>query len=135
MTDHAALIEELEAATAGSRNMSDRILIAHGWTVADNSSSSVYAWVWRNPDGIGVLSSALPDPSRDLSDTIALVQKGNFAIENFMIWPGEPVSLTILGTHNYGGERAHKAEDGRWKGEAATPALAVSAASLKAISA
>ncbi|KKL04415.1 hypothetical protein LCGC14_2616320, partial [marine sediment metagenome] len=76
-------------------------------------------------------SDPRPSPTESLDAALTLVPEG-FAIEDFMIWPGHPASLTILGTHKDGDKYWHNSSDGRWKGEAATPPLALCIAALKA---
>ena len=69
-----------------------------------------------------------------LSAVLPLMPEG-YAIEKLMIWPGQPSDVMLLGTHFQNGEYWHTGKDGRWKAEAATPALALCIAALKARSA
>ena len=70
-----------------------------------------------------------------LSAALPLVPEG-YAIEQMMIWPGEPSDGMVVGTRFRAGRYWHEAgKDGRWKATAATPALALASAALKARSA
>ena len=131
--DLKSLIAELEQAKEGSRELSDRVLLAVGW-LGQSASSKVAGILvphWKSPDGRDVLVDLRPCPTTSIDAALTLVPEG-FAIEDFMIWPGHPASLTILGTHKDGDKYWHNSSDGRWKGEAVTPPLALCIAALKA---
>ena len=125
MADLKPLIAELEQAKEGSRELSDRVLLAVGWTTSD--SKDTRARFWRSPEGEdydwwddpharsrGGPPLKRPSPTESLDDALTLVPEG-FAIEDFMIWPGHPASLTILGTHKDGDKYWHNSSDGRRK--------------------
>ena len=147
MTDLKSLIAELEQAKAGSRGLDAKIAVAakidlptpmgdmmgvpaKPYLKLPISMDCEVGTYWLVQfSGMSLRTS--PPFSTSLDAALTLVLEG-FAIENFMIWPGHPASLTILGTHNDGDKCWHNSSDGRWKGEAATPPLAVSIAALKA---
>jgi hypothetical protein len=85
-------------------------------------------------DGALVLMNSLrvPHLTSSVDAALSLVPEG-YAVEGMGIWPGHPVTLTVLGTHrNKNGEYWHGSEDGRWRASGATPALALCIASLRA---
>ena len=123
------LIAELELAKEGRRELDYAIAKEIGWRFYGEKDFKEYGLFWR--DATTDEWKQLPWWTTSLDAALTLVLEG-FAIENFMIWPGHPASLTILGTHKDGDKFWHNSSDGRWKGEAATPPLAVSIAALKA---
>ena len=136
MNDFKGLIAELGAAKEGSRGLSDKVLLACGWVYDERRPAGRGHTGWYLPDGEALFTThthlfGAPSPTESLDAALTLVPEG-FAINDFMIWPGHPASLTIFGTHKDGDKYWHNASDGRWKGEAATPPLAVSVAALKA---
>ena len=113
-----ALITKLEAATEGSRALSDEVLLTCGWQRSNHQDRrSCY---WTSPDGR--THSRRPDPTRSLDDAVTLVPEG-------WLW-----SVGVQNTHKRTGPSAFI-----WKPdvkaqfiEAATPALALCIAALKA---
>ena len=77
MTD---LIRDLEQAKTGSRKLSDRILLACGWSRGPGyARGNKHECVFFRPNGsktVGVLPQDRPDPSRSLDDALALVPEG-----------------------------------------------------------
>lgn len=63
MTD---LISRLEAATEGSRELSDECLLAMGWTYKPDWCGHA----WRSPDESWVGFDKRPDPTRNVQDAI-----------------------------------------------------------------
>lgn len=69
MTD--ALLLSLESAPSGSRELSDRMLLACGWHWAARMG-------WRNPEGGMVLRDEdRPDPTRSVDDALKLLPAGH----------------------------------------------------------
>lgn len=66
MTDRAALIAKLEAATGGSRELSDEILRFRGWT---SRGSPAVLWFAPNKQS---WKKGRPDPTRSIDDALAL---------------------------------------------------------------
>ena len=113
MTDD--LIARLEAATEGSRELSDECLLAVGWKDAGKHLGQ-----WVRPDGSRLYKSDAPDPSQNAQDAIDhVVPEG---------WTG--------GGRLCGGPRFPMELLGPVKGMALavgnTPALALCIASLRA---
>ena len=86
MADLKPLIAELEAAKGGSRELSDRVLLAVGWTTSD--SKDTRARFWRSPEGEdydwwddpharsrGGPPLKRPSPTESLDDALTLVPK------------------------------------------------------------
>ena len=78
MTDLPALIAKLEAATEGSRELSDEVLVACGWTRENIGHGKVAAtgrefvvWQWTDPEG--ARRSPELDPTRSLDAAVAIV--------------------------------------------------------------
>lgn len=76
-----------------------------------------------------------------LEAAMSLVPEG-FAISDWMIWPGEKSKVVVIGTRlrPFGTEKKDSwvhdfKKDGKWRGEADTPALALTAAALRALAA
>lgn len=128
MTDLSDLIARLEAATEGSRELSDEVLRACGWTTDWLAEGSLHP-TWHAPGCWPKGSIVRPDVSRSLDDALALVPEG---------W-----RITVIGSTFTGSPSP------RWRwlfqrfglsggepyGEAATPALALCAAILRAMEA
>lgn len=75
MTD--PLLSALEAATEGSRELSDRMLLACGWTREFigkmNEPPWTEIWVWRDCAGNHVRSDVRPSPTESIDDALNLV--------------------------------------------------------------
>jgi len=140
VTDFLELAERCETAPGPDRELDLAII---------NGITSKPGWFWHDKIA-GIISrddygaNALGNPLCSLEDytssidaAITLVPEG-YAIDGFMIWPGHPSTLTVLGTmrREFGLDRTiewtHTGGDGKWKTQAATPALALCAAALRA---
>lgn len=101
MTD---LIDLLSAATEGSRELSDEVLIACGWTEVELN----YAWWWV-PPGVPwervaedrIDRTIAPNPTVSLDDTLSLVPKDRRP--TLHQWDDErwTVALKVPGTQNH----------------------------------
>ena len=121
MDEIDTLIRELEEATEGSRKLDEKI---HK-SIGDPGADDPRLFAFEHGD-------YPPHYTTSLDAALAAVPEG-YGIENFMIWPGEPSTVMLVGTHLRDGRYWHEAgKDGRWRAEAATPALALSLADLKA---
>lgn len=147
----ADLIERLEAASGGSKELDCRIhaAIRPDYRIMIDAGSvrppvrpaswgpladlSLDGWLDYEALARVIGASAY---TTSLDAAITLLPEG-FAIRDWMIWPGVPSELTIYGTTQFrkGHEYWHRAEDGRWSAKASTPALALCIAALKAIAA
>lgn len=134
-----ALADELERATEGSRELSDRCLLATGWTHED--SGDPRSSRWRDPGGVPYdywddphARSRSPIPPRphptcNAQDAITwMVPKG--WVGNLEV--GSRIALQGMRCALWNGEFAPNVVE--IMSEAATPALALSAASLRATS-
>ena len=108
MTD--TLIARLEEATEGSRELSDECLLAVGFAPVPDALT-----MWTYPNGDYAVTAELPDPSQNVQDAI-----------DWMVPEGCPWEMKSVGMVEMGTER------GPVEGIAATPALALCVASLKA---
>ena len=113
---NAALISELEAAKEGSRALSDKVLLARGFTrqAVKNQPNS---WMWFKPDGrqLGALGVQRPHPTGNLQDIADLVPEDmKWGVDSLEAWVGQ-------------GD-----DEDTW-GNAKTPALSLSIALLKAM--
>lgn len=136
------LIAALEAATEGSEEL-DAYVLAYklGATAEKAKPESRFNGRWclylpprTSFDGDRRLAGVIEEcgPTRSLDAALKLVPEG-FAVRDFIIWPGIPSTLTVLGTHKErDGIYWHHVEDGRWEASGATPALALCIAALKA---
>lgn len=72
------------------------------------------------------------DAEAYLDAAVMLVPEG-WVCERLHWWPGsdQPAGCSLLGTHEFRGQRWHNAADGRSVATAATPALALCAAIAK----
>ena len=70
MTD---LIRRLEDATVGSRELSDEVLVALGWSLTKRES--LY---WINPKDQAVHMMHRPSPTEDLTDAVAAIEEGHW---------------------------------------------------------
>lgn len=105
----ADLAARLEAATEGSRELSDEVLVACGWTVDPGL-------FWRKPDGWHCHDDA-PDPTRSVDDSIALIGERRWYI-------------AASARDDMGG---YFVQVGKPTAHAATPALALCAAIVKGV--
>lgn len=129
-----SLIARLEAAEKGSRELSDECLLAVGWTkTREKLSFGGTHTVWRNPAGEVFYPSNslkggqfLPDPSQDLRDAVDWMVPDGWGIQVKRTPDGRGFAKLFDSTP-YPNVRKTDAV------EAANPALAASAASLRAM--
>ena len=141
----ASLIARLEKATGANRELDCRI---HALVLDTHPGGGRYCVVGQptyydeprhffspdpEMDWIGYdLLNVSPHYTSSIDAAMTLVP-GGFAIRDWMIWPGQPCQLTLLETHLKNGERWHGSPDRRWPAKAATPAIALCIAALKAV--
>ena len=116
-----SLIAELEAAKGGSRELSDRVLLAVGW-LGQSASSKVAGILvphWKSPDGRDVLVDLRPCPTTSLDAALTLVNTGGMIRVAFDM-PNNFATVYF------------KAGGIAGDGKAPTPALALCIASLRA---
>ncbi len=72
------LIAELEAAPEGSRELSDKVLLAIGWIGQSAASQQAGILIphWKSPDGRDVPSGLRPSPTESLDAALTLVPEG-----------------------------------------------------------
>ena len=88
------LIAELEAATDGSRELSDAVLRACGWYIAalaDGKSTPS----WRRPNS-SYVPGARPDPTRSIYDALSLASSRWELNEMFLAWGNADESASIF---------------------------------------
>ncbi|MDJ0513107.1 MAG: hypothetical protein QNJ62_06655 [Methyloceanibacter sp.] len=118
------LIEDLRAAPEGSRQLSDRVLLACGWT-----KDSLDDW-WAPNQKYG--GPNRPDPTRNLQDAVDWVVPEGWRVDSLsQSWNGEwwDCALTEIGepAWDYDGSLIAETDKG-----VSTPALALCIASLEA---
>ena len=71
-----ALLDDLRAAKTGSRELSDRVLLARGWTLrpVESETQGLLPNVWHSPDG--QRGDELPSPTESVDDALAGVPVG-----------------------------------------------------------
>ena len=121
------LIEKLEAATEGSRELSDECLLAVGFrrenfSIGDGSKANPFtvATGWRGPDGT-LYTIDRPDPSQNVQDAI-----------DWMVPEGWAGGGRLVGAPPFPMELVRLNKPGYVSSTGQNPALALSAASLKA---
>ncbi len=120
MTD--TLIEKLEQAEEGSRELSDEVLLACGWRKTRWVPTGEPAWF----DPQGSNGSYLPHPTRSLDDCLRYAVPEGWWPEQ-LSWASDG-SLVIATIWNRDPGDGYKSCDG----DAANPALALCIAALKA---
>ena len=113
---NAPLISRLEEAKEGSRELSNMILLALGWRERGGRARFLTHFA-VSPDGAEIPWGDHPDPSRNLQAAVDLVPEG-------LPWDMESAGIVEMGTDN-----------GPVEGIAATPALALCVAIIKAMEA
>lgn len=116
--DHHELIDALESAEAGSRVLSDAVLLALGWLQTRDpclvcEDHGVCLWLQPN----GVYHDNGPSPTESVDDALSLAPEGYGAISANISERG-PSSMRISHPYTFG--------------NAATPALALCIAILRA---
>lgn len=115
-----ALAARLEAAPEGSRELSDAVLEAAGWERIDGTDETRPLWITKNQGAW--YEGDQPHPTRDLNAIVEMVRPGQF--------------FSIAGPYKDGRYEAELAAGSSSKcisAEAATPALALSAALVRAL--
>lgn len=110
MTD---LIERLSAATEGSRDLSDEVLVACGWKERHDR-------LWETPDKEWCHPDDRPNPTVSLDDALRLVPEGWIAYLEVCPAPYPSYATILYEPRN------------KWHGEAATAPLALCIAILRA---
>lgn len=116
--DAMSLIERLESAKEGSRDLSCQIARAAGWELRENIKND---FKWLGPDGQAYLIP--PDFSRDVDAALSLLPKGWFGEVTF---GGRSFQLAWVQAENWADKIT---------GRGATSALALCIAVLRAIEA
>jgi hypothetical protein len=117
-----SLLSRLQALTEPSREIDEEIAAAFGWVCIDEVEC-----LWLGPAG-----ERQQVPHYTASIDAALTLLGNdYAIDDTMIWPGQPARITIVGVRFWKGEYWHEAKDGRWEAQGATAAIALLIAIMK----
>jgi len=78
------LIEQLESAAVGSRELDEAVLLACGWTVAREMERGTVMECWKSPEMQGVCrmwEGPLPSPTTSIDAALTLVPEGWF-VEN-----------------------------------------------------
>ena len=115
MTD-STLKADLAAAKEGSRELSDRVLLAFGWYVAEETNTFPRMWMQGNEGQIALTEDEpRPDPTRSIDDAAALMPEG----KRFKVGRDDDG----IGYASVGGPRIY---------ESKTPALAICLAALEA---
>lgn len=139
------LIERLEKATDGSMDLSRQVARARGWINVGNSKKGEWYRPEDTRDGKPVLDGLHgtdffrepPDFTTSLDAALTLVPEG-YAIEDMMIWPASPASVTVLETkmgrdgRYWRGHTRFETVVGRWDATAKTAPLALCVAALRA---
>ena len=130
MTD---LIKRLEEAAEGSRELDCAISM---WLIPLSKNEFYMPALQRIATGAYTYRETAAY-SQSLDAAVSLVPEG-YAIDSLFIWKGHPASVTILGTRlePFGRNRelawVHSPKYGVWKAKAATPALALCIAAIRA---
>lgn len=66
------LLEQLQGASEGNRELSDQVLLACGWTYGQKDK----VWSWWDAQGNRIIFNELIDPTRNLHDAVSLVPEG-----------------------------------------------------------
>lgn len=125
----AELIARLEAAEAGSRELSDEVLVALGWRCEEEEwiGRLGIIKVWYRPNGEVVRIGCRPSPTESVDDALGLVPEG-------LIWSLgiDGVGPSAMIGEEFPGEYAIARQWYAVVDSAATPALALCVAVLRA---
>ncbi|NBC37328.1 hypothetical protein GTZ99_12285 [Novosphingobium sp. FSY-8] len=131
-------IERIEAATGPDREL-DCLIAAEIGLHIDGCRHSISEMLTMF--GIGSLVETsmsnnsvlktIPSYTVSIDAALTLLPEG-WAIDRLNMWPGAPSCCDVVGTHDHNGGRWHNFSDGEARGKAATPALALCAAALRA---
>ncbi len=133
MTDLKSLIAELERAKEGSRTLSDKVLLACGWSYEPNRyGPGGPQWggggLWTDPLGIGTAASdPRPSPTESLDAALTLVPEGWCGGGRLVGLP--PYGMELLATD---GLKVRLPGPKLVSSSGATPALALCSVALKA---
>lgn len=96
------LIQDLEKAETGSRELSDRMLLAFGW--ANKTIEDMPYIYWINPSGqqIGRFHFDRPSPTESVDDALALVSEG-LRVHEFQQGDDDRWRCWIVAKHGSGG--------------------------------
>jgi hypothetical protein len=137
MSSLSELIERVENASGPDRLIDGDIALAVGWEGESRYTSQKWSNTfpgcrehWRY-DREPFDNWKVPRYTESIDAALTLLPDG-YAIDRLSIWKGSPSRCIVLGTHLKRGEYWHIHSDGMWEAEAATPALALVAACLKA---
>jgi hypothetical protein len=123
-----SLIERLERGP-GSRELSDECLLAVGWTTAEvYLGGGLHGTRWYAPNGSS-FGDNRPDPSQNLQDALDLMKPEGWSVKAYIHDDISHMSVYRLGEVK---NLARDIAGGPHDGDAATPALGLSAASLRA---
>ena len=117
------LLERLYAATEGSRELSDEVLLALGWRRKEGPYSQPAMW-WKPPFEPSTWRERRPNCTESVDDALSLVPEGwHWTAGNSRTWSGDVQSrASIFRPDIHGYIRA----------DAPTPALALCIALIKA---
>lgn len=119
------LIERIEQATEGSRELSDECLLARGFKRRQRLSidgKPMPYWLWDFPDGTRCYPNEVPDPSRNVQDCIDWMVPEGWGAELKKTPDGRGLARLFDSTPYPNVKKTNVIE-------AATPALALCAAS------
>lgn len=125
-----ALADRVEALNGPNRDIGREVLLACGWTKSIVGHFFGPMYRWRSPDGkidFDDDNFLLHDPTASIDSAMSLVPEG----WEWQLWHGGVVSLkpnVVFISLREGAERRFE-----FRSDAASPALALTAASLRAI--
>jgi hypothetical protein len=131
---NTTLIKELETADQGSRELSNYVLTALGWTCISarpvgDVMTALEAQQWRSPDRKPYTEKEIPDPTQSVDDALSLVPEGwGLTLEN---WSGLDTEGRVF-VDGRGHVELCPAVGGGVEASAATLPLAICIAILKA---
>ena len=130
MTDHEQLTARLEVAEAGTRELSDKVLLALGWKRGVDRGHGRNTSLWRNGDGEIVNAETLPPPTESVDDGLALLREMGLGLDMRIATRVSHVRLLEPIPEHIEAITASRTSP-RLDGWAATPALALSAALVR----
>jgi hypothetical protein len=134
MTALADLLARLESASEGSADLDGEVLcFVRGWRFIDAEDQGGQLVVHCAPaQQSGYVGFGSDRPTRSLDAAVMLLPHG-YAINNMMIWPGCPSTVTVVETReDHDGRFIHHGGDRFWQAEAATAPIAICIACLRA---
>lgn len=88
-----ALSARLEQADVGSRELSDEVLLACGWT----HDPKHRALAWQPPTGYAPFAPDGPSPTQSLDDAVCLIPEG-WNRNGLIAWPGRQADVRVAST-------------------------------------